>query len=175
MGLALAGPRGPRSPGQLAMTLQIKTQVYEGMSDDILDLLLDEADRALLDVEARTDEPGRRYALHDPEGAEIEELRLAIAELSDAHPGMQYELEAIGDRLRNVGAIAATTELENRPHIIDLVRMSLEAFFRQYPTVEAYEAYAHDAEEEPEEETQSPGESYETLRQLLDALRQRVN
>ncbi|MCA9548676.1 MAG: hypothetical protein KC933_01490 [Myxococcales bacterium] len=157
------------------MTLQIKTQAHEGMSDDVLDLLLDEADRALLDVEARTDEPGRRYALHDPEGADLEELRLAIAELCDAYPGMQYELEAIGDRLRNVGAIAATTELEQRPHIIHLVRMSLEAFFRQYPTVEAYEAYAADTEDEPEEEMQSPAESYDTLRQLLDVLRQRVN
>ena len=157
------------------MAVQVKTSWKETLSDDVIDLLLDEADRALLDVEARTDEPGRRYSLSDIESQALEDLRLAMAELSDAHPGMQYELESIGDRLRNVGAIAATTELEQRPHIIHLVRMSLEAFFRQYPTVEAYEAYAADTEDEPEEEMQSPAESYDTLRQLLDVLRQRVN
>ena len=88
------------------MAVQLKANWKDALSDDVIDLLLDEADRALLDVEARTDEPGRRYSLSDLESQELEDLRLAMAELSDAHPGMQYELESIGDRLRNVGAIA---------------------------------------------------------------------
>lgn len=147
----------------------------DALSDDVIDLLLDEADRALLDVEARTDEPGRRFSLSDLDTQALEDLRLAMAELSDAFPGMQYELEAIGDRLRNVGAIAATTELEQHPHIIHMVRMSLEVLFRQFPTAGDYDAQAREEDEEPDDDSPSPFEVYETYRQLLDVLRRRVN
>lgn len=157
------------------MAVQVKTSWKDTLSDDVIDLLLDEADRALLDVEARTDEPSRRYSLSDLENQELEDLRLAMAELSDAHPGMQYELESIGDRLRNVGAIAATTELEQHPHIVHLVRMSLEVFFRQYPTLEAYETQGHDLEDDDEEDGPAPTEVYETYRQLLVVLRSRLS
>ena len=157
--------------------MKVHTQVKwpEGLPEPVLDLLLDEADRALLDVEARVDDAGRRYASLDNRPSDLDQLRLAIAELSDAYPGMQYELESIGDRLRNVGAISATSELEQRPHIVNLVRMSLEVFFRQYPTQDAYEAHAIDSDEGPEEDDPSPAEAYETYRQLLDVLRRRVN
>lgn len=157
------------------MAVQVKTSWKETLSDDVIDLLLDEADRALLDIEARTDEPGRRYSLTDIDSQALEDLRLAMAELSDAHPGMQYELESIGDRLRNVGAIAATTELEQHPHIVHLVRMSLEVFFRQYPTLEAYENNGLDLDDDPDEDGPSPTEVYETYRQLLVGLRARLS
>ncbi len=145
------------------------------LTDEVIDLLLDEADRALLDVEARTDDPGRRLSLSDRETQEMEDLRLAMAELSDAYPGMQYELESIGDRLRNVGAIAATTELERHPHIIHMVRMSLEVLFRLHPTVRDYESHSDDEEEELEDDAQTPFEVYQTYQQLLVMLRSRVN
>lgn len=156
------------------MAVQV-TNWKETLSDDVIDLMLDEADRALLDIEARTDEPGRRYTLTDIERQDIEDMRLAMAELSDAHPGIQYELESIGDRLRNVGAIAATTELEQHPHIVHLVRMSLEVFFRQFPTLEAYEAQGVELEDDPEEDGPAAPEVYETYRQLLAVLRSRLS
>lgn len=145
------------------------------LTDEVIDLLLDEADRALLDVEARTDDPGRRLSLSDRETQEMEDLRLAMAELSDAYPGMQYELESIGDRLRNVGAIAATTELEQHPHIIHMVRMSLEVLFRLHPTVRDYESHTDDDDEEADDDAQTPFEVYQTYQQLLEMLRSRVN
>jgi hypothetical protein len=145
------------------------------LTDEVIDLLLDEADRALLDVEARTDDPGRRLSLSDRETQEMEDLRLAMAELSDAYPGMQYELESIGDRLRNVGAIAATTELEQHPHIIHMVRLSLEVLFRLHPTVRDYESHTDDEDEEADDDAQTPFEVYHTYQQLLEMLRSRVN
>lgn len=157
------------------MKVHVEAKWPDGLPEPVLDLLLDEADRALLDVEARVDDVGRRYASLDNNSSELDELRLAIAELSDAYPGMQYELESIGDRLRNVGAISATAELEQRPHIVNLVRMSLEVFFRQYPTQDAYEAQSLESEDGPEEDDPSPAEAYETYRQLLEILRRRVN
>ena len=155
------------------MAMQLKIREQETLSDDVLDLFLDEADRALLEVEARTDEPGRRFSLTDLEGSEIEDLRLALAELSDAYPGMHYELESIADRLRKVGARAAFTDLEQRPHIIDFVRMSLEVFFRQFPTLEHYEAQGHEFDDE--EDGPAALEVYEVYRQLVVVLRSRIS
>jgi len=147
----------------------------DALTDDVIDLLLDEADRALLDVEARTDEPGRRLSMSEFDTQELEDLRLAMAELADAFPGMQYELESISDRLRNVGAIAATSELEQHPHIIHMVRLSLEVLFRQFPTVSDYEAQIDDDDEEHDADAPAPSEVYEAYRQLLDGLRRHVN
>lgn len=156
------------------MKLGTESITPDTIPDEVLDLLLDEAERAILDVEARTDEPGRRSSVDTDSSSEVDELRVAIAELSDAFPGAQYELESISDRLRNVGATAATAELESHPHIMHLVRLSLEVFFRQYPTLHTYEVdYAQS--EELEDDAQSPVEMYEAYRQLLDLLRQRLS
>lgn len=157
------------------MKVAVERTINEPLSDDVLDLLLDEAERALLDVDARPDEPGRRLsAIELTTFKDVEQLRLAIAELSDAYPRMQYELESISDRLRNVGAIAATAELESYPHIIHLARMSLEVFFRQFPTLDVYEA-DYRTEDGSEDEIQSPAEMYDCYRQLVSKLRTRLS
>ena len=144
------------------------------LGDEALDLLLDEAERALIDVESRPDEPARRVRIETAEPAGVADLRLAIAELADSYPGAHYELESVGDRLRNVGATAATAELEHRPHLLHLVRLSLEALFRMYPTSEAYET---DRREEGlfDDESMSLAENYETYRQLLALLRRQLS
>ncbi|MEM7677809.1 MAG: hypothetical protein AAF449_17565, partial [Myxococcota bacterium] len=145
-----------------------------GLADEALDLLLDEAERALIDVDARADEPLRRVQLDPSMPAGVATLRLAIAELADAYPGAQFELESVGDRLRNVGAAAATAELEHRPHLLHLVRLSLEALFRMYPTPEAYETERKE-EEFFEEDSLSLIENYETYRQILGLLRRQLS
>ena len=154
------------------MKLQVKAG-WTHLSDDVLDMLLDEAERAIFDVEGRSDEVGRRVQSMEAEAPGVLDLRLAIAELVDAYPGIQYELESVGDRLRNVGARAATAELEAYPHIIHLVRLSLEAFFRHYPTLDSYEG--EDAADDQDEEARTPGEVYETYAQLLTVLRDRLS
>ena len=146
----------------------------EGLTHDLIDVFLDEAERALLDVEARADEPGRRIATNEAEPDGVSELRLAIAELADSFPGIHYDLESIGDRLRNVGVMASATELEQHPHVRHLVRLSLEVFFRQYPTSESYEAESERADEF-DDDGQTPAEIYEAYRQLLLILRQRLS
>ena len=146
----------------------------DALADDALDLLLDEAERALIDVESRPDEPARRVRLETSEPAGVPDLRLAIAELADSYPGAHFELESVGERLRNVGAAAATAELEHRPHLLHLVRLSLEALFRMYPTPEAYEAERRE-DDFLDEEPLSIAESYETYRQLLGLLRQQLS
>ena len=143
------------------------------IEDEVLDLMLDEAERAIFDVEGRSDERGRRVSLMEADPPGVSDLRLAIAELVDAYPGIQYELESVGDKLRNVGASAATTELETRPHLIHLVRLSLEAFFRHYPSVDAYEA--DDLGEDPEEDARTAAEVYETYERVLEMLRDRLS
>lgn len=146
---------------------------WSGLTDEVLDLMLDEAERAIFDVESRTDEPGRRVVAMEADPPGVADLRLVIAELVDSFPGVQYELESISDRLRNVGARAATAELESRPHIIHLVRLSLEAFFRHYPTLDAYEV--DDDGDDPDEEARAPAEIYEMYGQLLVILRERLS
>src|SRR5205809_493431 len=117
----------------------------DSFTDDCLNLLLDEAEQALLLVEARADDPGRRI-IHgdvpdrDVVTEDVSELRLAIAELVDAYPSFPHDLEAIGERVRNVGAKAGTEALESHPQVLDLVRMSLEVFFRLHPDEDAYDA-----------------------------------
>ena len=160
--------------------MSVRTKAYadrgvsDGFTDDALDLLLDEAERALLDVEARADEPERRFAGTECEVSGLDELRLAVAELSDAHPGMHYELESIADRLRNVGAGSAAVALEQHPHVLDVVRLSLEAFFMQYPTLEAYEN-DYDRNEDTDNDERLASESYGLYRQLLQILRRRLS
>src|SRR5688572_13082412 len=113
------------------------------LSDELLGLLLDEAERALLAVDARADDTGQRV-LHgnvpDPDrecAPGVNELRLAIAELADAFPTIHADLETIGERMRNLGAKAGTSELESYPHVLDLVRMSLEVLFRNHPSADS--------------------------------------
>ena len=146
----------------------------EALADDALDLLLDEAERALIDVESRADEPARRVRLDGAEPAGVADLRLAIAELADSHPGAHYELESVGERLRNVGAAAATAELEHRPHLLHLVRLSLEALFRMYPTPEVYETERRQ-DDLFDDEGMSLAENYETYKQLLALLRRQLS
>ncbi len=146
----------------------------DSLGDEALDLLLDEAERALIDVESRPDEPARRVRIETAEPAEVADLRLAIAELADSYPGVHHELESVGDRLRNVGAAAATAELEHRPHLLHLVRMSLEALFRMYPTAEAYEIERRE-EGLFDDESMSLADNYETYRQLLALLRRQLS
>lgn len=157
------------------------TPTTEVMSDECLGLFLEEAERAILIVEGRADDPGRRVMSGDvaePEDApaEVGELRLAIAELVDAHPSTQYDLELIGERARNVGARAGSGELESHPHVLDLVRLSLEVFVRLYPDADAYEIdQRRRAESAGGDDGASAAEHYETLRQLLDLLRSRIS
>lgn len=147
----------------------------EVLSSELLELLLEEAERILLEVEARSDQPHQRVSANDPLGGEEAELRLAIAELADAYPAMGHDLEAISERLHQTGPKAASQDLELHPHILHLVRLSLEIHFRQYPTLEAYDAALRAQREDSDDEVLPPGETYETLRRLLTFLRTRVS
>jgi len=153
------------------MTRTVSTPVLR-FSDDAFDLFLDEAERALIEVDNRGDEPHRR--LHECDGGPeaVAELRLALAELADAYPGLCYELEALSERLRCVGVRAAATDLEMRPHVVQLVRLSLEIFFRLYPTVDAFEtSFDEDDEEDGDDDGPSPLEVWEANRYILRMLR----
>lgn len=160
--------------------MSVRTKAYadrgvsDGFTDDALDHLLDEAERALLDVEARADEPGRRMTGPDAEVSGLDILRLAVAELSDAHPGMHYELEGVAERFRTVGAHSAAMALEQHPHVLDVVRLSLEAFFLQYPTLRAYEN-DYERSEDAEDDERLASETYSLNQQLLQILRRRLS
>lgn len=140
-------------------------------TDEAFDVFLDEAERALIEVDARGDEPNRRVHEGEASPAAIAELRLAIAELTDAYPGVQYELESLSERLRSVGARAAARELEAHPHVVQLVRLSLEVFFRTHPTLESFELALQDDEDEDEDDGPGPREIWDANRRLLRSLR----
>jgi hypothetical protein len=147
---------------------------------DLLDLVVDEAERAVLWVDARIDEPGARYldglpaddALA-PNG--VAELRLAAAELIDAHPGIQHELERIGDRVRSLGPRAALQLLDEQPAVLDLARLSLETFFRLYPDAEVYEQEMDARELDLEELGRGARDTYRALLDLRGSLRSRLS
>jgi len=142
-------------------------------SDDIFDSFLDEAERALCEVDARSDASGERVRIEDCEGSGLCELKLAIAELVDGYPGLPYELDELGERLRCCGAQAAFGDLMRRPHIVQLVRLSLQIFFRQWPTVEAYEMQLREDEAEgcgAEEDCACAHEVFASNRLLLASL-----
>lgn len=152
----------------------------EELPPELLNLLLDEAERALLMVDARVDEPGRRLLTGQPPDDEgstlgVPELRLALAELIDAHPGIQFDLERLNDRARSLGPSAATQELSSQPHLLDLARLSLEAFFRQYPELESYEAELEARGIDESDLERSAAETYQSMRDLREALRAWLN
>jgi hypothetical protein len=161
----------------MKMSEQLTTN--EHFTDECLNLLLDEAERAILQVESRADEPGRRLVHGDvPDRdlvrSDVSELRLAISELVDAYPSIQHDLESIGERLRNVGVTAGIDELEAHPHVLDLVRMSLEIFFVLNPTADAFEA-EHRRQDDTDESATSPQEVFDAYVQLLALLRARLS
>jgi hypothetical protein len=163
------------------MKLVQNSAAADNLTDDVLNLLLDEAEAALLLVEARADEPGRRIIHGDvPDrdlvSEDVSELRLAIAELVDAYPSFPHDLESIGERLRNVGANAGADTLESHPQVLDLVRMSLEIFFRIHPDEDAYEAEQRRSNEQGTEDAIACVlERYEAYKQLLALLKSRVS
>lgn len=154
--------------------------VPEELSAELVEILLEEIERGLLVVDARVDEPGRRVFDGDPiEDAElgpaVRALRLSMAELVDASPGLQYEIERVSDRLRSSGAAAASGELMSRAHLLDLARLGIETFFLLFPSGEVFELAEEEAEEELEDSGRSRGETYEAMTALRGMLRQRVN
>jgi hypothetical protein len=160
---------------------QIETVPQLGeIPPELIDLVLDEAERALLLADARVDEPGRRLLTGDPpddDGAPygVPELRLAVAELIDAHPGIQQELERISDRIRTLGPVAAAQELSSQPHLLDLVRLSIETFFRMYPDLETYEMELESRGADPDDLGRTPADTYRALSELRGSLRSRMN
>ena len=150
----------------------------EDLSEDLLEVLLQEAERALLLVDARLDEPGCRVlsGVAPEEGSLDErcaEFSLAIAELVDDWPALPGDLELVADRARTLGASAGTEALASFPQLMDLVRLSLEGLFRLCPDVSAYATWLPDSDFFGE--IHSPQETYEALSQIRALLRDKLN
>ena len=139
---------------------------------DVLIWVLDEGERALIEVDARIDEPGLRLPSVDVEAADREVLEVALAEWIDAHPTVQHELDALSDRIRTVGARTAARELEEQPHLIDFLRLTLEVFVRRYPSAASFE---QDYERHEETGDSNPLEVWEGLRRVLIQFRRRIS
>jgi|GEM_PF-2290476 len=116
----------------------------EDLSSHQLDLILDEADRCLMMVDARIDEPGHRiFDAYPPEDNlysqdSVAQLSLAIALLADAYPALQHEISIVIDRFRSEGGAKGVQELARYPHLMDLIRLSLDLLFAVYPTEDHY-------------------------------------
>lgn len=116
----------------------------EDLSSHQLELVLDEADRCLMMVDARIDEPGRRiFDAYPPEDNyysddAVAQLSLAIALLADAYPALQHEISIVIDLFRSEGGAAGVRELARYPYLMDLIRLSLDLFFAVCPTEDHY-------------------------------------
>lgn len=148
------------------------------LAADQVELILCEADRALMWVDARTDEPGSRVvdgvAPEDiPAGDRVAVLSLAIAQLIDGCPALQLELEAVSDRLRTHGASVAVVELAACPQLVSLVRLSLESLFEVCPDEASYLSWL--PEDAIETEIRPPNEVYLAYRDILTMLRSRLS
>ncbi|NJK88297.1 MAG: hypothetical protein HC923_02160 [Myxococcales bacterium] len=145
------------------------------LDEDVLGHLFAEAERALLDVEGRPDEPHRRVILREAEPEDIEELRLAVAELFDGYPSLSSEVEVLLEQLRVGGVRSTARALEVRPHVLQLVRLSLEIFFRRHPSAESFETSREEEDDDLDEEAPSPAEIYAGHRRLWQSLRSWVS
>ena len=158
------------------MKAAIRAQSPEDLNGDALELLLEECERAVVQVESRLDEPGRRVTDGDPldeSGEDIAELRLAIAEIVDGHPALSFDLDRIGEKVRAIGPRAGAKALASFPPILDLARLALECYFLEFPTSEAYELGA--SERELEDAVRSPSETHQALKEILVLLRGRLS
>lgn len=159
---------------------RVTSATPEDLSADLVEILLEEIERCLLVVDARVDEPGRRAFDGDPIedlelGTSVRALRLSMAELVDANPGLQYEIERVGERLRVSGATAASAELMHHAHLLDLARLGIETFFLLFPTPEAFELAEEIGEDELEDSGRSRLETHEAMSVLRAMLRQRMS
>ncbi len=150
----------------------------EDLPGEHLELLMQEADRALMLVDSRMDEPGRRVLSGiAPEDAAVargvSELGLTVAELIDCHPGIQYDIESVNERLRTMGARAAAIELGRYPHLIALAPLSRETHRRVCANVASYGTWVPDGDHESD--LRSPPETYVALRETLEMLRRTMN
>lgn len=160
------------------ITPLLLTDGPEDLPAEHLELLMQEADRALMLVDSRMDEPGRRVASGiAPEDATaaggVSELGLTVAELIDCYPGIQYDIESVSERMRMMGAKAAAVELARHPHLLDLARLSLETLFRVCPSVESYLYWLPEGDHEIDLRT--PPETYAALRETLEMLRRSMS
>ena len=151
----------------------------EDLTSQQLELVLEEADRCLLMVDARIDEPGRRMLdAYPPEDniysrREIAQLSLAIALLSDAYPVLQSEIGFVIDRFRIEGGVAGVNELSRYPHLMDLIRLSLETFFHMCPTTERYAEWRK--QDIFDDGLDSSEDRYAAYREVYEMLRSRLS
>ena len=97
-----------------------------------------------------------------------------MAEIVDEFPGFQDDLDWITERFRDHGWFAGARALENRSHVMDFVRLSLEVFFLRYPNEQRYVVQQNSVTWRSDANS-CPEESYHALRQLLRLLRARLN
>lgn len=151
----------------------------EDLSSRQLELVLEEADRCLLMVDARIDEPGTRSVdAYPPEDMiygreEVAQLNLAIALLADAHPMLHAEIGLVIDRFRIEGGVAGVKELSRYPHLMDLIRLSLETFFLFCPTTERYRDWR--AQDIFDDGLDSSEDRYTAYREVYEMLRSRLS
>ncbi len=136
------------------------------LSDDLFALLLEEAENALDDVAGRPDSPNLRIAFHERgERPDLAELRLALAELADTYRGVEQEVALLGEKLRSTGVASAASELEARPHLLQLMRLALEIHFRRMPSHEPARRADLSADDLPV--LNDAYEAYRLLREML--------
>ena len=150
----------------------------EDLSSHQLDLVLEEADRCLMMVDARIDEPGHRtFDAYPPEDNlysqdAVAQLSLAIALLADAYPALQHEISIVIDRFRSEGG-AKGVQGARYPHLMYLIRLSLDLFFASHPTEEHYSA--EQAEDVFSDVLTSPQERYAAFQEVHKMLMGRLS
>ena len=150
----------------------------EDLSSLQLELVIEEADRSLLMVDARIDEPGQRVLdAYPPEDniygrEEVAQLNLAIALLADAYPALQNEIGLVIDRFRVEGGVAGVQELSRYPHLMDLIRLSLEMLFQICPTPAAYVKWQ--ADDVFADVLNAPEDRYAAYQRVYEMLRSRL-
>jgi hypothetical protein len=146
----------------------------EAFDDEVLDRFLDQAEHALLMVDSRPDEPHDRRRCQDFDARRTQDLELAMAELVDCYPSLSADIDNVSERARCSGVRSATLDIEARPQLLHLVRLSLEVFFRDFPSAEAYEMHLREEEAEGCEEDEDCRCAYEIFdlhTRLLHCLR----
>jgi hypothetical protein len=146
-------------------------EMLRDLRREVFVTVLEEAEELLADVDIRDDPAFAPFGRFE---GEVGALVHALGEIERARPGALDELEAMVERVREVGVEATWPHLRRQPHLLQVLRLSLEVFFRRHPNLESYRKQSESTtDEEPPagHMTASPGELWRGRRKFLSALR----
>lgn len=148
----------------------VALNISRGLPREVLVDVVDEAEELLAEVEFEEDTLPR--ARHGRESPELRALLHALADIAKAHPHALAELERVGRHVREVSLEAGLPLFGCHPYLLQVLRLTLEVFFRRQPDLSAFRVHLERSESSGDAPPGLRAEvQWEERRHLLSALR----